>query len=320
MKKIAFLFGSVTLFVIGFIVWFRAESAAVNLKDTSTKIFVVEKGEGLKSIAKSLKKEALIRDELIFLLTAKKLHIEGLVQAGDFRLSPSMDSETIAKTLTHGTIDRWVTIIEGWRAEEIAALFKKEISTYENGWITELKKHEGYLFPDTYLVPKDADINFVLSLFQNNFYAKVTKKMRDDLAKDGRTLNQAITLASIIEREAKFADDRPKVASVFLNRLSIGMKLDVDATVQYALGFQEMENSWWKKSLSNADLKFDSPFNTYLYNKLPPHPIASPGLSAIKASTYPEKTDYMYYLSDKKGHMHFVTTFEEHQENIKKYL
>lgn len=320
MKKLSLLFIAAIILFGGLFIWYKAGSAPVNPNDTSEKIFIIQKGEGTKSIAKNLKSQGLIRDELVFTLTVKRLGIETTIQAGDFRLSPSMGVVALAQLLTHGALDRWITVIEGWRSEEIANVLKEDIETYDPKWVLELRKKEGFLFPDTYLVPKDTDITFILDMFDTNFNQKVTDKMREDLEKQGRTLGEAIILASLVEREAKFAQDRPKVASVILNRLEIGMKLDIDATVQYALGLQPDGKTWWKTRLKNSDLQVDSPFNTYLYAGLPPKPISNPGLASIEAAIHPANTNLLYYLSDREGHTHFSETFEQHQENIQKYL
>ena len=133
-------------------------------------------------------------------------------------------------------------------------------------------------------------------------------------------MEKLVIIASLIEREAKLAADRPLTASVILNRLKIGMKLDIDATVQYALGYQTQEKSLWKKDLTNLDLEIDSPFNTYQNPGLPPAPIANPGLAAMEAVVNAPDTNYLYYISDKSGKLHLAGTIEEHNANIDQYL
>jgi UPF0755 protein len=124
----------------------------------------------------------------------------------------------------------------------------------------------------------------------------------------------------MIEREAKLTEDRPRIASVIINRLTIDMKLDIDATVQYALGYQPQEKTWWKKSLTVDDLAIDSPYNTYLVAGLPPTPISNPGIAAITAVVNAPDTHYLYYIADATGKSHFAETLEEHQQNIARYL
>lgn len=283
----------------------------VNKESKETKIFVIQKGEGLRSIARRLKEEKLIKDPIVFFILVQKLNLADKIQAGDFRLSPSMEAQKLAQELTHGTLDVWVTIPEGLRSEEIAQILKEKVPSFTDNWALELKKNEGYLFPDTYLIPKDADINLVIKIMRDNFEEK-WKKLKSD-----KKVGEVVILASIVEREAKFAEDRPVVAGILTNRLRLGMPLQADATVQYARG--EIDNNWWEK-LTPEDLKINSPFNTYLNYGLPPSPIANPGFDVLKAAATPAKTNYLYYLSSKDGRMHYAETLEEHHQNIEKYL
>lgn len=296
--------------------WWKNGNRAQDPANKSSQIFVVAKGEGVREIANSLKTKGLIKDPIVFFLQTKRLGLDKDLEAGDFRLSPSMSLYDIIQNLTHGTLDIWVTIPEGIRAEEIADILKKDIPSYKPDWKVALATREGYLFPDTYLIPRDADINLVMSLLNNNFDNKY-----NGVGAEKTILSQKeiVTIASLVEREAKFASDRPLVASVILNRLEIGMKLDIDATVQYALGWQEDEKTWWKKNLTSDDLKINSLYNTYRNAGLPEAPISNPGLSSILSVVNPSKTNYLFYVSDKSGHLHFAETIKEHNANIQKY-
>ena len=290
----------------------------VNPENNSPTIFVINKGDTVREFTYNLKAKGLIRNPIIFFLLLKKLGLDKKIEAGDFRLSPSMTAEEIAYTLTHGRLDIWVTIPEGKRAEEIAEIIKEKIPSHQPFWKDELVQNEGYLFPDTYLIPKDANITLIISLMLDNFdkkYSSITPNENNHLSK-----NDSVILASLIEREAKFSEDRPLISSVIHNRLNIGMKLDVDATVQYALGYQEDKKTWWKKNLTLEDLKFNSPYNTYINQGLPPKPIANPGLSSLQAALNPANTEYFYYISDKTGRNHYAKTLLEHNTNIKRYL
>lgn len=290
----------------------------MNKSDKTTKIFVINKGESLTSVVNNLSKEGLIRNRLVFFLIVKKLGIEKTIQAGDFRLSPSLNAYQIAENLTHGTLDVWVTLIEGTRKEEMAQVIGKELDIPEVEFIQEAK--EGYMFPDTYLFPKDATATSVVQILENNFNKKFGPELQQKGKEKDLSATETIILASLVEREARLSNDRPLVASVILNRFKQGIKLDIDATVQYALGYQSQEKSWWKKVLSLDDLKIDSPYNTYKNKGLPPAPICNPGLAAIEAVVNAPETDYLYYLSDKTGKMHYAATLEEHNGNIRKYL
>lgn len=306
------------LFGIGGGLWWWDATSAVNKEDKSTQIFVISSGESVRTIASKLKSEKLIKDPVGFFLFVKLKGYEESIQAGDFRLSPSLSVAGIVEELTHGTLDVWVTILEGWRSEEVALKIAQELSIPEQEFLKFT--HEGYLFPDTYLFPKDASGAAVATLMENNFETRVTPEIRQAIENENITLHEGITLASIVEREGRSDVDRPLIAGILLKRLREGWPLQVDATLQYALGYQSSEKIWWKKSLTNEDKEIDSPYNTYQHTGLPPAPISNPGLSAIRAVAYPVESDYWYYLHDEKGQVHYAATLEEHNVNISEYL
>jgi len=318
MKKINFLVVLLLIITLAFYLFYREGTLPVNKSNQSTKIFVINQGESLTSVVNNLSKEGLIRNRLIFFLVVKKLGIERKIQAGDFRLSPAMDAYQIAKNLTHGTLDIWVTLIEGTRKEEIAQIISQNLGIPETEFLKYAK--EGYLFPDTYLLPKDATPESIVKILENNFNKKFSTELQQKAKAKGLSPTETIILASLVEREAKLSEDRQLVASVILNRFKTEMKLDIDATIQYTLGYQPEEKTWWKKVLTTDDLAIDSPYNTYKNKGLPPTPICNPGLAAIQAIANAPETDYFYYLSDKKGKIHYAVTLEEHNENVRKYL
>lgn len=317
MKRIIAVVILILVVVIISTFWWQNGVLPVNSQNNTPKIFVVENGQGVREIANSLKKEGLIRDPVVLFLITKQRGLDKKIQAGDFRLNPSLNAYEIAESLTHGTLDIWVTVPEGYRAEEIADILEGKIPNYDKSWREVLNQNEGYLFPDTYLIPRDADITTIISIFKNNFQTKYdsVKSLKTNNLSDTQTL----VLASLVEREAMLEEDRPLVASVIYNRLSIGMKLDIDATLQYALGYQKDEKRWWKKGLTNEDKKLNSPYNTYTNPGLPPAPISNPGLSAISAALNPAETDYLYYITDKNGKNRYAKTIEGHSANIEKY-
>lgn len=317
MKKILIVLGLLIIFSVLTFAWWQNGLRPVNALNNSPKIFIVKNGEGVREIANNLKTNGLIKDPIVFFLLTKTENLDKKIQAGDFRLNPSMSAQEIATNLTHGTLDIWTTVPEGLRATEIAAILKAKIPSYNDSWVTELQANEGYLFPDTYLIPRGADINMILSFMKNNFQKKFdsVKNLKTTVLTD----EQTIIIASIIEREAIFPEDRPIVASVLINRLNIGMALGSDPTVMYALGYQADTKTWWKKDLTVDDLAINSPYNTRKNAGLPPGPISNPGLSSIEAALAPEKTDYLYFFADKQGHLHFATTLAGHNANIKKY-
>lgn len=300
------------------LLWWKDGTSAVNPADETPVMFVVEKGEGVRSIASHLSQEKLIRNPIAFFILVKLMGIDSSLQAGDFRLNRSMDGISIAKELTHGMVDVWVTTLEGWRNEEIAMKLNKDLDIPEGEFLRYAK--EGYMFPDTYLIQRTSTPAAIAQLFLDTFNKKVTDQMRADGVKTGLTFNQIITLASIVEREGRTNDDRPIIAGILLKRLKADWPLQADSTLQFILGYQPDQKSWWKKGVDSADKLLNSPYNTYLNTGLPPKPIANPGLAAIKAVIYPVDTPYWFYLHDDKGVAHYAKTLEEHNENIAKYL
>lgn len=307
------IFGCMTSFL-----WWNQ---AVKSSDPTSKVsitFTVEKSENARSIAERLKKQGFIRSSLAFFLLARFTKLGSNLQAGQFLLNPAMDMDTIAANLTHGTVDVSITIPEGWRNEEIALKFAKELSIPEKEFLSVAR--EGYMFPDTYFFPKNASSSTVAKIMLDNFKNKTAKFDENKLKQKVLSMDQTVNIASLVEREAKFDQDRPLVASVILNRLHLGMKLDLDATVQYVLGYQPDEKSWWKKELTLDDININSLYNTYKNKGLPPTSIANPGLAALSAVYNAPNTDYLYYVSDKSGKIHFAKDIEGHNINITKYL
>ncbi|MBF8249571.1 MAG: Endolytic murein transglycosylase [Candidatus Levybacteria bacterium] len=316
MKKLTTVSLLLVIIIFGSILWWANGISPVNSANKQPVIFVVQKGAGLKEISTKLETAGLIKNRIIFFLYARFGKFEGKIQAGDFRLSPSMSTSEIAQNLTHGTLDVWTTIPEGKRGTEIAEILKEKIPTYDSSWPLSLTQNEGYLFPDTYLIPKDASIASIVTQMKNNFEQKYQSL---DTSKTKLSKDEIVKLASLVEREAKFEEDRPLVASVLLNRFGIGMKLDIDATVQYLLGYSTDEKTWWRKNITFADLEISSPYNTYRNAGLPPTPIANPGIEAMRAVISPADTNFVYYISDSAGNLHFAKTLNEQNANIKKF-
>jgi len=315
MKKLIILVGLLLIALAATGLWWKNGLSAVNTDKTPT-IFVVKQGEGVREIANRLKSQGIIRDPIVFFLFTRLQGLDKQIQAGDFRINPSMTSQEIATSLTHGTLDIWITIPEGQRAEEIADSLKEKMPGFKSSWRQAIIENEGRLFPDTYLIPRDADINFIINLLKNNF---TNKYLTLGTVQNGLSQDQVIIIASMVEREAKNDQDRSLIASVILNRLGIGMKLDIDATIQYALGYQPEQKRWWKKDLTIDDIKLNSPYNTYKVAGLPPTPISNPGLASLQAAINPAKTNYLFYITDSKGINHYAETINQHNENIRKF-
>lgn len=295
-------------------------------RDKTPQMFVVTPGQPLVQIAENLKEQNLIKNALAFRLLVTQMGISRSIQAGDFKITPNFSSREIAKLLTHGAIDIWVTFPEGTRLEEQAQIIENELKVagnesyaFDHKAYLELGK-EGYMFPDTYLIPKDADAQFVANLLQNTFEQKVTDKILLFGAKNNLTRDQVLILASLIEREAITDEEKPIIAGILVNRLKDGIPLQVDATIQYAKGQDLAKKTWWAPVTQEEYISVKSPYNTYLHGGLPPGPIASPGLEAIRAAAEPATTEYYFYLHDTEGKIHYARTSEEHSRNIQEYL
>jgi UPF0755 protein len=283
--------------------------------------FQVESGESPYSVANNLQKLGLIpnarafRDYLIY------SGLDTRVQAGDYILSPALSPLEIAHKLMDASPSEVIfTILAGWRLEEIAASLPTTgltIRAEEFFDSAERKGGEGFMFPGSYVVQRQITADDLTNSIANRMEQDVSAEIWAGSQGQGLTRYEAIILASIVERETIVDDEMPLIASVFLNRLAIGMKLDADPTVQYALGYNVVQDTWWTNPLSTSDLQVDSPFNTYLYSGLPPTPICNPGIDALRAVAFPAVTPYYYFRAscDGSGRHTFAETFDEHVNN-----
>lgn len=318
MKKIFIFIIIVCIALVSLFVWWTNGKSPVNPTDTTKRSFVITQHENIRDIGYNLKQAGLIKSPVVFFLLVKQMGLDNNIQAGNFELSPSMSAQQVLLTLTHGITDIWVTIPEGDRAAEVGEILANKLPTYNASWQQQLATQEGYLFPDTYLFPVKATVNDVITIMKNNFDTKYQQAAADKTV--SLTQIQAVILASIVQREAITPEDMRGVASVLENRLNIGMPLGSDVTLEYVLGYQPVEKTWWKKDLTADDLQLNSPYNTRTNAGLPPTPISNPGLVALEAVLNPAKTDYLYYVSDAKGKLHFATTLEQHNANVAKYM
>lgn len=283
--------------------------------------FVIPKGQAIAVIASRLEQENLVKSQWAFRFAVYKNGFTNQIQAGSFELSANMNTWQIAKALTMGTDDLWITLPEGWRREEMAeSLSKQGLSNFnKEEFLTLSKGLEGQLFPDTYLVPREIISTMLLSLLQNTFESKVTAGLSKEIADSQLSLNEILTLASLVQRESAVDSEMPLVAQILLNRLQIGMPLQVDATLQYIKGYGQAEQTFWQTPLAE-DKKLDSLYNTYKNAGLPPGPICNPGLAAIRAVLKPSSTTALYYIHDNSGKIHTAETLQEHNANVNKYL
>jgi UPF0755 protein len=223
------------------------------------------------------------------------------------------------------------TVLPGWRMEEIAAslptsgldispeafLAAARTPAVSTDLIPVGSSAEGFLYPDSYLLSRTTPADQLVAALLQGFASHLPWDAPAAYASHGLTLYQAVTLASIVQREAVVEDEMPLIASVFYNRLANGMLLQTDPTVQYAVGYNNAQGTWWTNPLSVADLQYDSPYNTYIYAGLPPGPISNPGLKALEAVANPAQTTYYYFRArcDNSGLHNFAETFEQHEQN-----
>jgi len=291
--------------------------------------FVVPPGSSFHEVADTLHRTGLIDSVTVFDLYARYKHLDRNVQAGAYELSRNLNMIQILDALQTAIPEEiFVTVPEGYTIKKTAALLdtggvikgsdylsQAVTGQFNYDFLKDLKPGaslEGFLFPDTYLIPRTGTAKQLITLQLDQFNRRWNDTRKGQATQ--RKLNplQVVTIASMIEREALFDEDRPLVASVIYNRLSAGWALDIDATVLYAKGA-------WQATVTTDDRKIDSPYNTYLHTGLPPGPIANPGIKAIEAALQPATTGYFFYLSDKQGHNHYAKTNEEFARLLRQY-
>lgn len=288
---------------------------------------VIPRGATFRDVASELAAAHVVKYPLLFRLYAKINHADTDVHAGEFRFPPHQTIASVLAQLRSGgaQIARWVTIPEGFTAREIAARLHEQGFGPQAAFYTSFihqsivvggkrtQSLEGYLFPSTYLVPLGATPRTVEQIFTAEFLRRLPADAARKAAARGLTVPQAVTLASLVEREAKADDERALMAGVYYNRLRLGMPLEVDAAIEYA--FPEHHDV-----ITYRDLKIDSPYNLYKHPGLPPTPIANPGMPSIIAALNPQPSDFLYYVYKGNGHHAFAKTLAQQTANVAKYL
>lgn len=294
--------------------------------------FTIQPGESVNSVAVNLKAMGFIRDADAFRAYLIYSGLDTSIQAGEYKLSAAMSAIEIAHELQDATPQEVTfVVLPGWRMEELAAslstsglpvtpeAFFNAVNDPPQGFdfLAGASSAEGFLFPDSYIFPRTMTADELVNELVRHFALRLSRDLELAYQNQGLTVYQAVTLASIVQREAVRVEEAPQIASVYLNRLKIGMKLEADPTVQYAVGYNSIQNTWWTNPLSAADLQFNSLFNTYVYGGLPPTPISNPGMDALNAVAYPAETPYYFFRAkcDGSGFHNFAETFEEHLEN-----
>jgi len=315
----------------------QAELRAPYSGDTRPQRFQVPAGAGASAIAADLVAAGLIRDGALFVDYARVEGYDRRFEAGVYFIKRSQSTQEIAELLTDSSrsfiplrvlegsrIEELAEAVDrsglfGFRGEEMLALVGRGAAIPADfaAWagIPAGSSLEGFLFPDSYQLPPEVDAVALRDMLLQNFRERVGDELQAAAAAQGLSLFQAVTLASIIEREAVWRDEHARIASVYRNRLAIDMRLEADPTVQYAL--QGKRDSWWPP-ITQADYRaVESPYNSYLYGGYPPGPIASPSLSAIQAAIEPEATDFFYFRARCDGSLYhnFARGYEEHVGN-----
>jgi UPF0755 protein len=287
--------------------------------------FVVKEGSSLKDVAWDLEQRHLIRSRTLFVLWSRILGYSKGIKSGEYILSASMPPVKILEKLRLGLIQTHIiTIPEGYTRRQIADLFHERGLADENEFLTltkdasVLKRYgvsgstlEGYLFPDTYLFGRGISPSVIVDTMVKRFWQMVGP-FTDKAKEIGMPMEEIVTLASIVEKETGRPEERPLIASVFLNRLKRGMRLESDPTVIY--GLDDFDGN-----LRKEDLNRKTPYNTYVIHGLTPGPICSPGLESIKAVLYPARTEYLYFVSKNDGSHQFSRTLSEHNRAVQTF-
>lgn len=322
LSSMLIFFGAVFFFVS-----YESQNSTGKAEKSAT--VLIEKGDNFMEVAKKLKKEKLISSSSYFIYYVWSRDYSGKILAGEYEIEPKMKIPEIVRILIRGETKPGyvsVTFPEGWTAKQMSERLdekslpgKEFLSIVENppveifsafDFLDALPKGsslEGYLFPDTYFFAPEATSQEIVMKILKNFDSKFSEQTRNEITAQGKKYDEIIIMASIIEGEVNNAKDRGLVSGIFWKRLDIGMPLQSDATVSYALGGE-------KKIQHDArDIGIDSPYNTYKYKGLPPGPVSNPGIASIKAAINPTDSDYLYFLNNPKTKETFFSeTFEEH--------
>ncbi len=350
MRQLPVVVGFLVVFVTAIAVWQISESPDTIPEDAPVAVpaatpgqpidVTIEPGQSPAEIGQLLEELGVIESDVQFRALVALLGYDRVLQAGDYEFRSGMPALEAVYLMRRGSIaTREVTIVEGWRLEQIAdALAEHGIpreeflaaahaGEYDFDFLADLgpgQSLEGFLFPDTYTFRRSdtSARDFIEGMLQR-FDDKIPSALREEATLGGLTFHEILTIASLVEREAQIDEERPIIAQVFLARLSLGMPMEADPTVQYAIAADPdsvAEYGYWKRELTQEDLEVDSPYNTYGVPALPPGPIASPGLASIIAVIRPADTEYLFFVAKLDGSHAFAETFEGHLENVNRYL
>lgn len=321
------------VFIFSFAVFFILQVTFLNKgynNSTGDVVVRIVKGDNLRSVAEKLEVSQVIYNKYVFIILAKMYGKENNLIPGDYTINNGLTYLNVLNTVTDPSVIRTVTVTipEGMNIRQIARLLQIKIGVDSAKFVIETKNDsllkligieaadlEGYLFPDTYQLTFNSfnREKEIISVMASTFRKRFTPEIHEEMKRQGKTLKQLITMASIIEGETRFEPEKKTISGVYYNRLRKGMKLQADPTVQYILPGGP------KNRLLFSDLKIESPYNTYLKKGLPPGPINNPGLSSILAALYPEENKYLYFVAKGDGSHRFAENYEEHKINITYY-
>jgi UPF0755 protein len=320
---------SAAVLLLLLITWFSLEFYRPINVQPNTIIFEIEKGQTAKEIAINLKKNGIINKTWPLLAGYRIFFYGQSLKAGEYAITIPDSPKNILNVLSEGNVYlHSITIPEGLIIREMADLMESEGFAAKEDFLKyadepilissldkEARNLEGYLFPETYRFAKGTSAKEILAAMVYQFRNVFTQEWVERAEELGMSVKDIVTLASLIEKETSLRKEKKIISAVFHNRLRIGMKLDCDPTIIYVL---KLEGKF-KDRLRTKDLKYDSPFNTYLYSGLPPGPIANPGKDSLEAALYPADEKYLYFVSKNDGSHHFSKTFREHQNAVNKY-
>ena len=326
-KLILFLVALIILLIVPSYLWYKFSLKPLTKNENFISV-VIPKNTSTETIINILSEKQLIKSRLAFKIYTKVHRTDKHLRAGQFSISSHWSVPEIIDHLTTGGYEGvWITLLEGWRREQYALEIAKQVNNFS---ITEFlnltQDQEGYLFPETYLVPATATPQSIVNLLTKTFKDKTQDLFTKN--KSGLTDQQVIIIASILERESARDSDHPIIAGILIKRLNNDWPLQADATLQYSKVDNQLKTNnyqlltiqdWWPTPFA-SDKELDSPYNTYVNPGLPPTPISNPGLVTIQSVLNPQSTDYWFYLTDLQGQMHYAETLDQHNQNIAKYL
>jgi UPF0755 protein len=311
--------------------WWLQSRLAQPYRGFSTPDVFVElpPGSSVSGIAARLAANGVVTDPLTFRLAARFSGVERKLQAGEYRFAEAASALDVVRRIADGDVFvQPLTFPEGKTIREMSEIFEAtglgtaadfRLAAEDTSLVADLdpsaRSLEGYLFPDTYALARGSGGAGAVKAMVDRFSHELTSELRGELQQSGMTLREVVTLASIVEKETGASSERPKVAAVYRNRLRIGMPLQCDPTVIYAL----MLSGKWRGNLTREHLQLNSPYNTYRFPGLPPGPIASPGRASIEAVLRPADVPYLYFVSRNDGTHVFASTLAEHNRNVQQW-